>query len=55
MEIEEICNSLKSQFVSQFSTTNDIRENEQLFDEYDRTELNDIEFTTKEIEDAIDN
>ena len=51
---EEICNSLKSQFVSQFSTTNDIRENEQLFDEYDRTELNDIEFTTKEIEDAID-
>ena len=50
---EEICNSLKSQYVSQFSYTNDKRENEQFFDDYNSTELYDIKFTAKEIEEAI--
>ena len=48
----EICNSLKSQYVSQFSAKDSI-ENEELFDNYERSDLNDVEFTAKDIEDAI--
>ena len=79
---EEICNCLKSQYMSQFSTSDNDKENEQIYEEYDNNNnsdnnssnngniedennniddennnnnnvLNDLEFSTKEIEDAI--
>ena len=49
---KEICKELMSEFHSQFSEHSS-RENENLFDDCDSDDLSDIEFGTKEIEEAI--
>ena len=49
---KEICKKLVSEFFSQFSKTSSV-ENENRFDEYDSDDLSDIEFGTKDIEEAI--
>ena len=49
---KEICKELMSEFHSQFSEQSS-RENENLFDDCDSDDLSDIEFGTKEIEEAI--
>ena len=49
---KEICKELMSEFHSQFSEQSS-RENENLFDDCDSDDLSDIEFGTKEIDEAI--
>ena len=49
---KEICNSLKSQYVSQFSMKSN-RENEHLFEDSNMDDLSEIEVEAENIEDAI--
>ena len=50
---KEICEKLVSEFYSQFSEVSRENENENRFDNFDSDDLSDIEFGTKDIEDAI--
>ena len=50
---KEICEKLVSEFYSQFSKVSKENENENRFDNFENDDLSDIEFGTKDIEDAI--
>ena len=50
---KEICNSLKLQYVSQFSESSN-RKNENLFDNHNQEDLTEIKVESRNIEDAID-